>query len=83
MINKLINLQFDVDDKTDLEINTSGFTIQQYATAFLSGLGVTQKERFKKMLENNFKCAKSVAENYGIDYDKFINEVKKQLGIKN
>lgn len=82
MINKLIDLKFDVENKPNLELNSSGFTIQQYALAFLSGLGDTQKERFKKMLENGFEAGMSVAKNYGINYNDFIKEVKSQLNIK-
>lgn len=82
MINKLIDLQFDVDNTSALEMGSGGFTIQQYVLSFLSGLGQTQKERFKKMLENGFEAGMSIAKNYGVDYNEFMKEVKKQLNIK-
>jgi hypothetical protein len=61
--------------------SNGNFTIQDYANAFIQGMGETQKNRFKKMLENNIECGMSVAENYGIDYKEFIEEVKKQLKV--
>lgn len=57
------------------------YTISEYATAFIDGLSDRQKARFKKMLENNIECGMSVAENYGIDYNEFITEVKNQLKV--
>lgn len=87
MINRLINMEISpITVKSNNSIiekptNNGKFTIEQYANAFIKGMGETQKERFKKMLENNIKCGLSVAQNYNIDYDKFIIEVKKQLGV--
>ena len=56
-------------------------TIKEYAIAFINGMGETQKNRFKKMLENGINCGMSIADNYGVDYDDFITEVKKQMGV--
>ena len=56
-------------------------TIEEYARAFINGMGETQRNRFKKMLENGINCGMSIADNYGVDYDDFIIEVKKQMGV--
>ena len=56
--------------------------LQEYATAFIDGMGETQRDRFKKMLESGIQCGMSVAAAYGINYSEFIDEVKKQLGVK-
>ena len=86
MINRLIDIEIPPINKEAVVINqpitNSNFTIKDYATAFLEGMGETQKARFKKMLENDIKCGLSVAENYGIDYDDFILEVKKQMEVE-
>lgn len=87
MINRLIDMNIPTvitksGNSNEKTMPKSGkYTIEQYATAFIDGMGETQKERFKKMLENDIKCGMSVAENYGIDYGKFITEVKKQMGV--
>lgn len=87
MINRLINMEISPinmrsnDNTIEKHVQSGKFTIEQYANAFIEGMSETQKERFKKMLENNIECGLSVAENYGIDYDKFINEVKKQMEV--
>jgi len=57
------------------------FSIQEYANSFINGMSETQRNRFKQMLENGIECGMSVAESYGIDYVKFISEVKKQLEV--
>ena len=57
------------------------FTIEEYANSFISGLGETQRLRFKKMLENGIESGMSVAKSYNVDYDRFISEVKKQMGV--
>ena len=63
--------------------NTSGkYTIQDYALAFIHGMGNVQRERFKKMLQNNIKCGESVALNYGVDYNDLMNEVKRILNVE-
>ena len=62
-------------------INNTNYTIEEYAKAFINGMGETQRNRFKKMLENGIKCGMSVSDNYGINYDEFIEEVKKQMGV--
>lgn len=57
------------------------FTIKEYASSFITGMGDTQRMRFKKMLENGINCGMSVADSYGINYNEFISEVKKQLEV--
>ena len=85
MINRLINMEVSpISTKEDTPIqnvNKGVYTIEDYARAFINGMGETQKSRFKKMLENGIKCGLSVADNYGVDYDKFIAEVKKQMEV--
>ena len=87
MINRLINMSVPTigvkNDSVVIEIPAKNgkYTIEQYAKSFIDGMGETQKERFKKMLENDIKCGMSVAENYGINYDEFITEVKKQMEV--
>jgi hypothetical protein len=84
MINRLIDMNVSVSDnyKKVIPKSNGNYTIQDYANAFIQGMGETQKTRFKKMLENNIECGMSVAENYGIDYNEFIEEVRKQLGLE-
>lgn len=63
--------------------NSNGqFSIEDYAIAFVYGMGKKQRDRFKKMLENNIKCGESVAYSYGVDYDQLINEVKRILKVE-
>lgn len=85
MINRLINMEvspISTKEDTPVEnVNKGVYTMEDYARAFIDGMGETQKSRFKKMLENGIKCGLSVADNYGVDYDKFIKEVKKQMGV--
>lgn len=83
MINRLINIEpvITKEEVKTVPILNANPTIEEYAFAFIDGMGDTQKTRFKKMLENGIKCGMSVAESYGIDYDEFINEVKKQMGV--
>ena len=69
------------EDTPIQNVNKGVYTIEDYARAFINGMGETQKSRFKKMLENGIKCGLSVADNYGVDYDKFIAEVKKQMEV--
>lgn len=82
MINRLINMDFKIPTHNEIISSNGKYTISQYATIFLNGLGETQKERFKKMLQNGIKSGMSVADSYGIDYEQFIKEVKSQLNIK-
>ena len=81
MINRLINMNPVIQIKEKAPVNRINASIEDYAKAFIEGMGETQKSRFKKMLENNIKCGMSVAENYGINYQDFIAEVKKQMGV--
>lgn len=80
MINRLINM-----DIKPIELSYANskkeYSIEEYANAFINGMGETQRNRFKKMLENGIKCGMSIADNYHIDYDEFIIEVKKQMGV--
>ncbi len=82
MINRLINMEVpSIETFNVVPINNTNYTIEEYAKAFINGMGETQRNRFKKMLENGIKCGMSVADNYGINYDEFIEEVKKQMGV--
>ena len=82
MINRLINMEISPVSLKEKPIENNGiYTIEDYARAFISGMGETQKLRFKKMLENGIECGLSVANNYGIDYEDFIKEVKKQMEV--
>lgn len=63
------------------EMKNGVFTIQDYASAFLNGLGETQRLRFKQMLEAGIQCGMSIADSYQINYDDFITEVKRQLEV--
>ena len=84
MINRLIDMNPIITNNSNIikkEIN-GNTTIEEYALAFIDGMSENHKNRFKKMLENNIECGMSVAENYGIDYDKFIKEVKKILNVE-
>ena len=62
--------------------NNGKFTIEDYAIAFVYGMGKPQRDRFKRMLEQGIKCGESVALNYGVDYDQLINEVKRILKVE-
>ena len=79
MINKLINME--IPKAMELENNNGKYSIKDYATAFINGMGEVQRNRFKKMLENGIQCGLSVAYNYGIEYEPFIEEVKKQMEV--
>ena len=83
MINKLIDMTvYPITyEKEEVIQNNGVYTIEDYARAFINGMGETQKARFRKMLENNIKCGLSVAQNYDVDYDEFITEVKKQMEV--
>lgn len=83
MINRLINMEVKPLNMRDINNNISNknYTIEEYVNAFINGMGETQRNRFKKMLENGIECGMSVAENYNLDYNKFIIEVKKQMGV--
>ena len=65
--------------------NNGVFSIEDYAIAFVYGMGKHQRDRFRRMLSNGIKCGESVALNYGVDYDQLINEVKRilKVGVKN
>ena len=63
-------------------VDKSNFSIEDYAITFVYGMGKTQRDRFKKMLEQNIKCGESVAYNYGVDYGDLISEVKRILKVE-
>lgn len=83
MINRLIDMNIAVSKPHTIQpsLPVTNYTIQEYALAFISGLNITQKERFKQMLENGIECGMSVAKSYGINYKEFIKEIKNQLGV--
>ena len=83
MINRLIDMNHIISIPKENKISqiNENATVQDYAIAFINGLSDTQRERFKKMLENKIECGISVAKSYGIDYNKFITEVKKLLKV--
>ena len=82
MINRLIDLEVQpIVKEISIPINNGIYTVTDYARAFIDGMGETQKARFKKMLQNGIKCGQSVADNYGIDYEEFIEEVKRQMEV--
>ena len=58
------------------------YTIEDYAIAFVYGMGYTQRNRFKKMLEQGIKCGECVALNYGVNYDDLIKEVSRILKVE-
>lgn len=83
MISRLIDMQIPsnyVNTKSHI-VPKDKYTILDYASSFIFGMSESQRNRFKKMLENNINCGMSIADNYGVNYDSFILEVKKQLGI--
>ena len=82
MINRLINL--DVSNlHNDEKLNkTNDYSVNEYVKSFLNGMSRGQKIRFKKMIEHGIISGDSIAKNYGISYEDFILEVKKQLNIK-
>lgn len=85
MISRLIDLNVSIQKpkiKIENEPLKTNFSIKDYATSFIEGMGETQRKRFKQMLENNIQCGMSIAQSYGINYDKFIKEVKNQLNVK-
>ena len=58
------------------------YTVSDYAISFVYGMGSEQRKRFKEMLINGFECGKSVATNYGVDYEELMKEVKRILNVK-
>lgn len=58
------------------------YTVEDYAIAFVYGMGKAQRERFKNMLQQGIKCGESVALNYGIDYNDLMQEVKRILNVE-
>jgi hypothetical protein len=76
MTNLLVNTSIDAKS------NNGKFSIQDYAITFVYGMGKSQRERFKQMLEQGIKCGESVAISYGVDYDQLMNEVKRILNVE-
>lgn len=60
----------------------SQYTTEDYAITFVYGMGKTQRERFKQMLNQGITCGESVAYNYGIEFEPFIAEVKRILKVE-
>lgn len=58
------------------------YSVEDYAIAFVYGMGKTQRERFKSMLQQGIKCGESVALNYGVNYDDLMTEVKRILNVE-
>lgn len=83
MINRLIDMSPSINKSKlkDEKLKSANASIADYAISFLEGMSETQRNRFKKMLENNIECGMSVAKTYGIDYKSFITEVKKILEV--
>ena len=79
MVNNIISTPME---KVASKSNNGKFSVEDYAITFVYGMGKTQRERFKKMLENNIKCGESVANNYRVDYDSLIKEVKRILKVE-
>jgi len=52
-------------------------TAENCARFFVNGMGATQRERFKTMLQNGIKCGESFAKSYGVPAEEFILEVRK------
>lgn len=83
MISRLIDMDISkYNGYAAKPLKSDNFTISDYANSFLFGMSSTQRDRFKRMLENNIECGMSVALNYGIDYGKFIQEVKNKLNVE-
>lgn len=83
MINRLINIEISSPKKPIKSIAHSGnYTIEEYVAYFLNGMSVTQRQRFKQMLENKIESGMSVAKNLGLNYRDFITEVKRQLKVE-
>ena len=71
------------NDMVNIPIMKDGrFSTKDYAITFVYGMGKTQRERFKKMLEQGIECGISVADSYGVNYQDFITEVKKILNVE-
>ena len=82
MINRLIDMEIPPQKKETKSTNImKTYTMKDYANAFINGMGEIQRRRFKDMLKNGIKCGMSAAVNYGIEYEPFIEEVKKQLEV--
>lgn len=82
MINRLIDINPIITygiNNNYIDINP---TLLDYAAAFVNGMSETQRKRFKKMLESGIECGLSVAENYNVNYEDFIKEVKKLLNVE-
>lgn len=84
MINRLINLEIipPMNKKAIPNLHSGKYTTEEYAIAFISGMGESQQKRFKQMLQNNIPSGMGVAESYGVDYEEFIKEVKKHLKVE-
>lgn len=84
MINRLIDVNPIINNAVNKESKNSSVlnnSIEEYAISFIEGMSENQLRRFKKMLENGIECGTSVANAYEVNYEDFINEVKKLLKV--
>lgn len=77
----LVQMPVEKSEKRIIPSNGK-FSIEDYAIAFVYGMGKKQRDRFKKMIQNNIKCGESVADGYGVDYEQFMSEVKRILKVE-
>lgn len=84
MISRLIDIEVPKEIKSNKNIiyNPGNYTINDYAASFVYGMGEKQRERFKQMITHNIQCGMSVAKSYGVDYDGFMDKVKKLLKVE-
>lgn len=81
MVNTVMKVPIEKSKANSIPLKTQ-YSIEDYAITFVYGMGKTQRERFKKMLEQGITCGESVAYNYGIEYKPFIVEVKRILKVE-
>ena len=81
MLNTVMKLPIEKTQNNTIKLKTQ-YSIEDYAITFIYGMGKTQRERFKKMLEQGLTCGESIAYNYGIEYKPFISEVKRILKVE-
>jgi len=77
----MVNSFTKVNEEKSKKLNGI-YTVEDYAIAFVYGMGKSQRERFKNMLQQGIKCGESVALNYGIDYNDLMQEVKRILNVE-
>ena len=52
-------------------------TVQNCARLFVGGMGETQRERFRRMIQIGAGCCESIAQAYSVPLDEFVAEVKR------